>query len=239
MPCACAACPSPRRSDDDDVRHAAMRVAENRCLIAWVRLETGLRSRRYRYALEHLLDRGAGGRRPWRPSAALAALDGRRPCSIRWCRRKPRPAAACCRRRIGAVADPCAEADRREELTDRLAGVSRRPCSSPGLSTVQETAWTAALAAARWLGRAAITRTTTKPSAVRGDDADVAADLVLVVVGERLVVLCPGEHHEVEGAAHRRLVGHRVEGAPRPVHRQRQHQRPVRAETRIGPSARS
>ena len=41
--------------DDRDVRSAAMRVAENRCLIAWVRLETGARSASYRYALEHLL----------------------------------------------------------------------------------------------------------------------------------------------------------------------------------------
>lgn len=40
---------------DADVRDAAMRVAENRCLIAWVRLETGLRVGRYRYALEHLV----------------------------------------------------------------------------------------------------------------------------------------------------------------------------------------
>lgn len=43
-----------RSLSDDDVRHAAMRVAENRCLIAWVRLETGLRVSRYRYALDHL-----------------------------------------------------------------------------------------------------------------------------------------------------------------------------------------
>lgn len=40
--------------DDWDVRQAAMRVAENRCLVAWVRLEAGLRLGRYRYALEHL-----------------------------------------------------------------------------------------------------------------------------------------------------------------------------------------
>lgn len=64
--------------DDHDIRHAAMRVAENRCLIAWVRLETGLRSGRYRYALEHLLIEVPS------PEAVtvertLAALDGRRP----------------------------------------------------------------------------------------------------------------------------------------------------------------
>lgn len=47
--------PFARALDDDDVRDAAMRVAENRCLIAWVRLETGARTARYRYALEHLL----------------------------------------------------------------------------------------------------------------------------------------------------------------------------------------
>lgn len=47
--------PFVRSLDDADVRYAAMRVAENRCLIAWVRLETGLRVGRYRYALEHLV----------------------------------------------------------------------------------------------------------------------------------------------------------------------------------------
>lgn len=64
--------------DDHDIHHAAMRVAENRCLIAWVRLETGLRAAGYRYALEHLLIEAPG------PEAVLAertlaALDGRRP----------------------------------------------------------------------------------------------------------------------------------------------------------------
>lgn len=47
--------PFVRTLEDDDVREAAMRVAENRCLIAWVRLETGARIGRYRFALEHLL----------------------------------------------------------------------------------------------------------------------------------------------------------------------------------------
>ena len=47
--------PFVRSLDDDTLRDAAMRVAENRCLIAWVRLETGIRVDRYRYALEHLL----------------------------------------------------------------------------------------------------------------------------------------------------------------------------------------
>jgi len=44
-----------RSLDDWDARQANMRVAENRCLIAWVRLETDLRIARYRFALEHLL----------------------------------------------------------------------------------------------------------------------------------------------------------------------------------------
>ena len=47
--------PYVRTLGDDDVRDAAMRVAENRCLIAWVRLETEGRIVRYRFALEHLL----------------------------------------------------------------------------------------------------------------------------------------------------------------------------------------
>ncbi|MEA1831096.1 hypothetical protein U8607_03285 [Methylobacterium durans] len=63
--------------DDAEVRHAAMRVAENRCLIAWVRLEAGERLARYRYALEHLVIEVPG------PEAlpverTLAALNGRR-----------------------------------------------------------------------------------------------------------------------------------------------------------------
>jgi hypothetical protein len=46
--------PFARTLDDDDVRQAATRVAENRCLVAWVRLEAGVRLDGYRYALEHL-----------------------------------------------------------------------------------------------------------------------------------------------------------------------------------------
>lgn len=46
--------PFARTLDDGDVRQAASRVAENRCLIAWVRVEAGLRLERYRFALEHL-----------------------------------------------------------------------------------------------------------------------------------------------------------------------------------------
>lgn len=64
--------------DDGDVRQAAMRVAENRCLIAWVRFETGRRSRRYHYALEHLLIE-APGPEGLAVGQTLAALDGRRP----------------------------------------------------------------------------------------------------------------------------------------------------------------
>ncbi|GJE17662.1 hypothetical protein AIGOOFII_2378 [Methylobacterium marchantiae] len=63
--------------DDENIRQAAMRVAENRCLVAWVRLETGVRSERYRYALQHLVIEvpsveGVSAER------SLAGLDGRR-----------------------------------------------------------------------------------------------------------------------------------------------------------------
>ncbi|MGY2049985.1 hypothetical protein [Methylobacterium sp. JK268] len=44
-----------RTLDDEDVRSAALRVAENRCLVAWVRREARLREAGYRFALEHLL----------------------------------------------------------------------------------------------------------------------------------------------------------------------------------------
>jgi hypothetical protein len=37
-----------------DVRDAVLRVAENRCLVAWVRFEIEARAIAYRYALEHL-----------------------------------------------------------------------------------------------------------------------------------------------------------------------------------------
>lgn len=69
--------PFARTLDEEAVRQAAMRVAENRCLIAWVRLETGLRVERYRYALEHLVvempsaEAGEAGR-------AIGFLDQRR-----------------------------------------------------------------------------------------------------------------------------------------------------------------
>ncbi|MCJ2072633.1 hypothetical protein MKK75_28235 [Methylobacterium sp. J-030] len=46
--------PFAKTLDAADVRDAARRVAENRCLIAWVRIEAGLRLARYRFALEHL-----------------------------------------------------------------------------------------------------------------------------------------------------------------------------------------
>lgn len=46
--------PFAKTLDAADVRDAAQRVAENRCLIAWVRIEAGLRLARYRFALEHL-----------------------------------------------------------------------------------------------------------------------------------------------------------------------------------------
>jgi len=46
--------PFAKTLDDADIRLAAQHVAENRCLIAWVRIETGLRLARYRFALEHL-----------------------------------------------------------------------------------------------------------------------------------------------------------------------------------------
>ncbi|WP_091719076.1 hypothetical protein [Methylobacterium phyllostachyos] len=46
--------PFAKTLDAADVRDAAQRVAENRCLIAWVRVEAGQRLARYRFALEHL-----------------------------------------------------------------------------------------------------------------------------------------------------------------------------------------
>lgn len=70
--------PFARALDDFDVRNAAMRVAENRCLIAWVRLETGLRVARYRYALEHLVVE-MPGREAVGVERTIAFLDGRRP----------------------------------------------------------------------------------------------------------------------------------------------------------------
>lgn len=70
--------PFAKTLDDWDVRQAAMRVAENRCLVAWVRLETGVRLEAYRYALEHFFAEAPD------PSAAeseraLAMLAARRP----------------------------------------------------------------------------------------------------------------------------------------------------------------
>jgi hypothetical protein len=44
-----------RAIDDDQIHHALARVAENRCLIAWVGHETYGRLVAYRYALEHLV----------------------------------------------------------------------------------------------------------------------------------------------------------------------------------------
>lgn len=44
-----------RDVSEDQIKQAASRVAENRCLIAWVRLEWRERLTSYRYALEHLM----------------------------------------------------------------------------------------------------------------------------------------------------------------------------------------
>jgi hypothetical protein len=69
--------PYARTLNDDDVRQAAQRVAENRCLIAWVRLEAGRRLARYRFALEHLFAE-APARESVSAERALAMLAARR-----------------------------------------------------------------------------------------------------------------------------------------------------------------
>lgn len=71
------ALPLAKSLDEWDLRQAAMRVAENRCLVAWVRLETGLRVARYRYALEHFLVE-MPGREAVPAEQAIAFLEGRR-----------------------------------------------------------------------------------------------------------------------------------------------------------------
>ncbi|WP_422235638.1 hypothetical protein [Methylorubrum rhodinum] len=71
------ALPLAKSLDEWDMRQAAMRVAENRCLVAWVRLETGLRVARYRYALEHFLVE-MPGREAVPAEQAQAFLEGRR-----------------------------------------------------------------------------------------------------------------------------------------------------------------
>ena len=69
--------PFVKHLDDDAVRDAAMRVAENRCLIAWVRLEAASRVARYRYALEHLVIE-MPGREGVATERAIGFLDSRR-----------------------------------------------------------------------------------------------------------------------------------------------------------------
>lgn len=63
--------------DDAEVRDAAMRVAENRCLIAWVRHEAGARVAGYRFALERLLVETPQAEAIG-PERALAGLEERR-----------------------------------------------------------------------------------------------------------------------------------------------------------------
>ena len=67
-----------RTLNDDDVREAAMRVAENRCLVAWVRIETGIRIARYRYALDHLLIEVPEAAEAVSVERSLGFLDARR-----------------------------------------------------------------------------------------------------------------------------------------------------------------
>ncbi|GGK39006.1 hypothetical protein GCM10011322_27620 [Salinarimonas ramus] len=59
---------------ESQAEQAALRVAENRCLIAWVRSEARERALRYRYALERLAIE-APQRSAIEPERALAALD--------------------------------------------------------------------------------------------------------------------------------------------------------------------
>ncbi len=60
--------------EENQAQEAALRVAENRCLIAWVRAEARERALRYRYALERLAIE-APQRAAIEPERALAALD--------------------------------------------------------------------------------------------------------------------------------------------------------------------
>ncbi|WP_052341217.1 hypothetical protein [Salinarimonas rosea] len=60
--------------EESQAEEAALRVAENRCLIAWVRAEARERALRYRYALERLAIE-APQRSAIEPERALAALD--------------------------------------------------------------------------------------------------------------------------------------------------------------------
>jgi len=63
-----------RELESAQAEEAAQRVAENRCLVAWVRAEARERSRAYRYALERLAVE-APQRDAIEPERALAALD--------------------------------------------------------------------------------------------------------------------------------------------------------------------
>jgi hypothetical protein len=71
-----------RDLDDAQVHYAVTRVAENRCLIAWVRHESQARLESYRYALERLLveapqnEAVAAERELARLGAQRQALDG-------------------------------------------------------------------------------------------------------------------------------------------------------------------
>ena len=64
--------------EDDDVREAAMRVGENRCLIAWVRLSALERAEGYRYSLEHLLVEVPSAGEAASAERALVGLSERR-----------------------------------------------------------------------------------------------------------------------------------------------------------------
>jgi hypothetical protein len=200
-------------ADADD---AVARVAENRCLIDWVRYETHARLEQYRYALEHLfIETPQGEAVP--AERALAALAAQRQAleglaagiAFGWCtgadagldlQALPAPSSCLPRSRRSSPSIEAAAArlrsTHRRHLIDRARHRLRRDLC---------------LFAQARQGGENPHHGETFP--VWRDNAHVARRFVLVFHGQRLVELTAGHDDEIEGAADRRAVGDGEEDA--------------------------
>ena len=183
-------------------RNAVARVAENRCLIAWVRDELAERTESYSYAVQHAFLAMPQGE-AIAAERAVTALDLHRGIG--------RSAGArLAQRRLpeAGTPDPAGPPRDRRQGVNRLRSAVQAQPSPSAPSIAQDTAFAASSASLRWLGKGA-TRTITR--ALRGAGATMRTSREgssSSSLGQRLVELAAGHDDEFEFAPDRRAIGH-------------------------------